>query len=550
MTDQDVVITNMEEQPKPTEPSIPTSPPETNLIEEKDQAANLTPSTTPTTTSIYTKTLNIDDFTEDCKTYVVDYMCPLCKGVYYNPVIDLCGHIFCQRCFEIFHSANQISNEMRCPISGATLTSCPSQITLISNILDKQTLNCCNRNIGCEWKGVVKDFVSHIDKDCPKQTLQCSLQGCTSRILRENMKEHLMNCEYRIVNCSYCNISLAFNQLEEHYKICPKYQLQCPQSCGSMIEREKMDEHVAVLCPNTTVTCKYNNIGCNETFLNKETEEHLHKFFDVHMEMISNLLTDVIKENKELKAKVKELEHQLEVNPVNPLMKMSSKWNNQNTSENLNCMYFTGSKRPRENELLSLVDSTTTAKKDVSKNVCQDVEMVSTKPPFDTSAIPPGVTIIDNLVKYSCNSKTEHRFVFSNIEIGKVLPTKWKIEIIDIYSWIGFGVCDKKKVLSNKMKFFSSSKLFNHGTFLFSSNNYLWNCNVERENNCYMAMPKFEKGTEIMFTYFPERKELLFEIGTFSVSLTDVRPIMGTELTVCVVFLHSGNTIRLIPLSS
>ena len=557
MTDEVVMNTNVEEQPKPTEPIVPTSPPESTPVEEKDQPANLTPSTTPTTTSIYTKTLNLDDFTEDCKAYVIDYMCPLCKGVYYNPVIDICGHIFCQRCFEIFHSANQITNELRCPISGVTLPGVPSQITLISNILDKQTLNCCNRNIGCEWKGLVKDFVSHIENDCPKQTLQCSLQGCSSRILRENMKEHLMNCEYRIVNCGFCNISLAFNQLEEHYKSCPKYLLQCPQSCGSMIERDKMDEHVAVLCPNTVVTCKYSIIGCNEKFLNKETEEHIRKFSDTHFEMISTIVSTLKKENEEFKAQIKDLYHKLEVNPVNPLVKMCSRWNIENTSENVSGINFTGSKRPRDSEVISLIDSS--RKKELNSGG-KGVEVIS--PPtfgntnslkginlFDTTALPPGVTIMDNIVKYTCSSKTEHRFVFSKIEIGKCLPTRWKIEIIETQSWIGFGVCDKKKVLTNKMKFFSSSKLFNHGTFLFSSNNYLWNCNVERENNCYMAMPKFEKGTEILFTYFPDRHELLFEIGTFSVSLTDVRPIMGTELTVCIVFLHSGNMIRLTPLN-
>ena len=67
MTDEVVMNTNVEEHPKATEPTIPTSPPESTPVEEKDQPANLTPSTTPTMTSIYIKTLNLDDFTEDCK---------------------------------------------------------------------------------------------------------------------------------------------------------------------------------------------------------------------------------------------------------------------------------------------------------------------------------------------------------------------------------------------------------------------------------------------------------------------------------------------------
>ena len=88
--------------------------------------------------SIYKKTLCLDDFTEESRQFVVDYICPLCKGIYYNPVIDPCGHIFCQRCFNAFTSSikPQIV-ELRCPITNQPLSQSPSTIGLIANILDR-----------------------------------------------------------------------------------------------------------------------------------------------------------------------------------------------------------------------------------------------------------------------------------------------------------------------------------------------------------------------------------------------------------------------------
>lgn len=526
--------------------------------------------------SIYKKTLCLDDFTEESRQFVVDYICPLCKGIYYNPVIDPCGHIFCQRCFNAFTSSikPQIV-ELRCPITNQPLSQSPSTIGLIANILDKQTLNCSNKKIGCGWKGIVKDFVEHIEKDCPKQTLKCSSKGCECMILRENMEDHLKKCEFRIVNCTYCNQSLAFNQLNEHFNSCPKYPIKCPQKCELMIEREKLNEHLSKLCPNTSVKCDFSVIGCDEEFLNKNKESHMSSSYNSHLK---KMLQYVIKENKELHLKINELQKQIRSDVLYPsksVKSSSQKSNTVNTApvtktqshidnhQNFmpNILQFTGVKRQREdgpNENDKDNDESLKNNQPI-RTGCNEVEVIN--PPsltsitnkngkiyYDVAWLPQGVTIIDNLIKFTANAKTEHKFVFSTLEMKQDVPTQWKIEIAETSSWIAFGVCDKKKVISNKMKFFSSNRQFNHGTFLISSNNYLWNCNVEKENNFFLLMPKFEKGKEIIFTYYPIEKELKFEIGAFFSKLSDVRPIVGSNLTACIVFLHSGNSVRLVPL--
>ena len=46
----------------------------------------------------YEKHLDVDYFFEKDKNSVKDYICFLCKGVYFEPYVDRCGHIFCKEC--------------------------------------------------------------------------------------------------------------------------------------------------------------------------------------------------------------------------------------------------------------------------------------------------------------------------------------------------------------------------------------------------------------------------------------------------------------------
>ena len=47
----------------------------------------------------FPKYLDLDLF-ED-KKLVSEYLCPLCQGVYFNPVSDPCGHLFCRNCLNL-----------------------------------------------------------------------------------------------------------------------------------------------------------------------------------------------------------------------------------------------------------------------------------------------------------------------------------------------------------------------------------------------------------------------------------------------------------------
>ena len=46
-----------------------------------------------------------------------DYICPLCKGLLLNPVIDNCSHTFCKDCFNKYYKIKK-----QCPITKQKLT--------------------------------------------------------------------------------------------------------------------------------------------------------------------------------------------------------------------------------------------------------------------------------------------------------------------------------------------------------------------------------------------------------------------------------------------
>ena len=91
---------------------------------------------------IFTPELPFELFTPDCQSLIRDYECPLCKGVTKDPVVDSCGHIFCKKCFILSFSENQM-----CPISKVKLTTQPTNVLIITQILEKQKLSLTTLNL-------------------------------------------------------------------------------------------------------------------------------------------------------------------------------------------------------------------------------------------------------------------------------------------------------------------------------------------------------------------------------------------------------------------
>jgi len=226
----------------------------------------------------FKKFLDLEDFLPESRLVIDEYFCSLCQGIYNHPIVDDCGHVFCQDCLSQYLKFSSI-----CPISQTPLKNKQTYaIKFISNILDKQLVYCKKRKNGCQWVGKLAELEHHLKEDCLKNTIKCKNPGCEQEVLREDEDNHNRLCEFKQIPCKDCNIPIIAREQEQHSKVCLKCKIECPQGCGEVVEREALDNHLQNLCENTIVKCLYHSQGCNEKIKKKDMSKHMKEKYEEH----------------------------------------------------------------------------------------------------------------------------------------------------------------------------------------------------------------------------------------------------------------------------
>ena len=108
-----------------------------------------------------------------------DYICPLCKGLFLNPIIDHCRHSFCKDCFQKYYSIKH-----QCPITKQNLNSGDYiSIDVLSKSIEKKEMKCKNYFKGCNWIGKISELNNHILNDCDLTEINCKCKdfGCEDK---------------------------------------------------------------------------------------------------------------------------------------------------------------------------------------------------------------------------------------------------------------------------------------------------------------------------------------------------------------------------------
>jgi hypothetical protein len=221
---------------------------------------------------VYHKYLDIEDFIPESRQAIIEYICHLCNGIVKHPLIDNCalGHIFCKECLY-----TRLTESNLCPISHEELNRAKfSEIKLVSNIIEKQTVYCKNRIYNCNWIGSLTRLENHLQLECEKTQVLCPNISCDFRDFKENLAGHLLRCEFRVIQCSNCHVNIQFNILKSHLNECPKVEINCPKQCGKVIYRCELNEHIENYCDNTIVYCPFYSYGCVNSILRKNLGEH------------------------------------------------------------------------------------------------------------------------------------------------------------------------------------------------------------------------------------------------------------------------------------
>lgn len=501
-----------------------------NVLQEPQSiSSNSSTTATPLSKQSEQILLKLEYLTEENKFIDNCFICKLCGGIIWDPHSDQCGHTCCYKCFQkhFIKAKAQI-----CPISGNPTQIFP--IDALSKTVKSVRMRCKNKEAGCKWEGGIEQFMEHIKNECPKESIQCSFPECQCFIQREKMIEHQSTCIHKPQPCQYCGLEISLIRMKQHIEVCPIMPIKCPNNCDVVITRELFESHLSC-CQNVMVSCPFESFGCTEKYMKKDMAEHDVNYHHKHLELLLNEIQSLKKTIKELESKKDSFQCSEFNKNVNWISVSSEK------KEKI----FRG-KRQREDTII-IDDEEDNIQIDIKKEQLRPKSPKGQKYLFDYTHLPNCIRVDGNNIVSMPNPAKSHQFAISTMKMDKTNPTKWQYEIMEpVNGWLGLGVCDRKKVSANRMKFFSPNLKIIHGCFLFSVNKFLWNHNVKEENNLALNIPDLVKGDKISFLYLPEKKLLEFDTGKYQGKLTKVEPIIDKELYMCIVFLNGGNSVRVI----
>ncbi len=191
----------------------------------------------------------------------------------------------------------------------------------------------------------------------------------------------------------------------------------------------------------------------------------------------------------------------------------------------------------------STLSNTNTAFK-TNKSQVRDKELYQEEITIDTLDISKGIEVRLNTATCVTTNKNEHKFAMAN-NILNGSNCIWKVKVVKSSGWMGIGVCLKELIISNKLKFVGNKNNFMHGTFMVSTNGYIWNTNEEKEDNTMILnSEKIKSGDEIEFVFDDVKEQLKISVnGKFLTTLNKVNYPKGNCLVPCVIFLSPGDQV-------
>jgi hypothetical protein len=480
-------------------------------------------------------------FPKETHEFLADYICPLCKGIYDQPTVVECNHVFCKLCI-----SKSLDLVPICPIciggSKPIDKNKVQYLLFIDQIIGKVNILCKHQNAGCEWQGEQKKLSSHIKDECLFESIRCKNPLCSFISLRPKTLEHQENCEYSPIECpNMCEmVGLTRNTLQEHYSVCQNETIFCPLGCGESFLRKMLDIHF-LMCPLIMVDCIYNEFGCNEKFQRRFLQEH-----------VSDINYAVFHSNLKL-----QLVYNLGSCISSQLVNMENCYNDiHKVIDDINVYYEHTFQELSTSEIISeqILPEPSVQEKHVESrqiqlneqryflqeenyktpikrkggfkkplsSISSDGKKTEDSSPFaedtwyvfqvDRLNLSKGINIQGLTVTCRINSKNEHKFAFLDYKLNKT-SLRWKINIKRITGWMACGMCIKERIINNRYRFIALNHSIPHGTFMISLNGYIWNTTNPQEDNTKLEnWIEIKNNQSLIFEYDHKKKELYIEV--------------------------------------
>ena len=215
-----------------------------------------------------------------------DLVCSICLLVHKNPTLtSCCGNHFCHFCIK------QVESENRpCPLCNTV-----SFTTMIDKYFGRKvnelSVTCPQKTKGCLWSGSLGSLEKHTHPktgNCKFMITECPY-FCGEHFHRDKLERHQKCCPRRPYVCKYCDYHGVFEDMSaKHWKICEKYPLPCPNSCGRLdILRQHMEHHLNEECHLHVLACEFSYAGCSVRLPRNKMATHISSNVEIHLSLVS-----------------------------------------------------------------------------------------------------------------------------------------------------------------------------------------------------------------------------------------------------------------------
>ena len=262
-----------------------------------------------------------------------DLECIICQGLASDAhQLGCCGHTVCLNCGRRWKGQKN-----SCPICRKSPLSLVDDAR-IKRYISGLTVYCSHYDLGCDWRGSLRDIHVHLCDVCQFTIVKCK-HACSEKVQRRNLQDHERNkCPMiTVICCPCCNgsrittckkypdkksgshlLSSHWDKHEPiyhvlistHYKHCPSWPMRCPNHCGTeeKLTRSTLQYHIDNNCPEQVISCQFAKAGCTVRVKRKEMVNHIQ--LKHVLDLLSNN-TKVKDENSALRIRNGDLEKDL-----------------------------------------------------------------------------------------------------------------------------------------------------------------------------------------------------------------------------------------------
>ena len=179
---------------------------------------------------------------------------------------------------------------------------------------------CSNSENGCGWVGELRSLDDHLTTceyallHCPNKCMEKKRKKC---VLRCDLDQHLTHeCPNRQYQCPHCKHTGRYRNITTtHFEICSKVKTPCPNSeCKVSVLRCNLANH-QLKCQYEEVPCKYAKIGCEEEPLRKDLQQHGNDAI-LHLPLAIETVSKQQEEINELREEVKAVKEEQKIKVI------------------------------------------------------------------------------------------------------------------------------------------------------------------------------------------------------------------------------------------